>query len=295
MKLIILLGIFIFLTLKTLYKALKGKNNLKFSRRIKTLSRVDSRNKSEEKYLKTIFEILPIKHSTERIAELEKELSWVGSDTSAYKFILKPYIYFGASILFGVLLAYIARSSKIVSYSMISLGVVIGIISFNKNSIELKTKQIEKRNKIILEMPRLIKTIQFSPKNKSLDNILEDYLKHAKSGLKQDLELLLADIRAGIEENIALKRLSNRVNIPEVTELVSVLQLTGINSIDSTVSLQFLGTKFREKTYRIVEKELSNRPEKLSVLNDILLNLLVLLILVPVAIKAFSGITNILK
>ena len=295
MPILIFLAICLIVMLNRFYKVFKGRRSKKFSKNIVKRRQIISENEKNSKYYDILFKLLPVKYSQVQIDELEAELAWVGSSMSPKQYILKPYILFILSILLGLFLAYVSKGIKVISFSMISVGLIIGFVNFKKNAIELKNKQKEKRKRIILEMPRLVKTIQFSPKTKSLDNIIEDYLKQAKSGLKQDLQLLLADIRAGIDENRALKRFSNRINIQEVSELVSVLQLTGLNSADSKVSLQFLGTKFREKTFRIIEKELSRRPEKLSVLNDLLLNMLVLLILVPVAIQAFTGITNIMK
>ncbi len=286
--------VYILLAVSLIIVAIKARK-LVFGSKDNRFRAIDKKHTKKRVVLATFFTKYILRKKMETIQSIEEKLQWVGIEDEVHLFICRPYIAFLGSMVFGAILAWFSRSNTMVGYGMIAIGIIIGFINYKKYTAIIRHKEKEKKMNIVLEMPRFIKTIQYSPSSKSLDHILVDYIPHAKKGLKNDLVLLLANIKSGMSENQALKRFANKINIPEVTELVYILDITGVHSTNAQVSLQFLSTKFRERSHYLIEKELSKRPEKMAMLNDLLLNILALLILVPVAINAFEGINNIIK
>lgn len=236
---------------------------------------------------------LNIKPSEIKLKKLEYDLKRTNSKLTPEMFATKQYIMLISCISIGLLVGIAVKGTT--GYILGVTGIIAGFMMYFESVQELNKKIEEQNKKIILEFPRFIKTIQYSPENKIFTEILKDYIKNSKSGLKYDLTLLLADIETGIEESQAITRFANRIQIPEVKEFASVLQVLNTNKEDSVVSLQFLENKFRKRINDMVEKELKKRPKTLEILNEILLNTLAFILLVPIAIDALSGLLNIIN
>jgi hypothetical protein len=158
----------------------------------------------------------------------------------------------------------------------------------------LKKKIQEKNDRLILEMPRFIRTIRYSPRNKALIHIVRDYIKCAKSGLMFDLIQLETDIEVYGEQE-ALEKFMIRVNIPEVREFVTVVLLSLGNKENVDMNLYFVESKFEEKVSRIMDKELKKRPEILDIINETLLYSLALVFVLPMLIYSWDGVTQMFK
>ncbi len=185
--------------------------------------------------------------------------------------------------------------SKVPGYVMKIISVVASWLLYFEPKMELRKKLDEKEIKIILEMPRFIRTYRYSPHRKGLYRIIEDYLITAKEGLNFDLTVLKADIDL-IGEERALYNFAQRVNISEMREFVTVLitSLKGSRK-EADMNLYFVETKFQERADRIADDEMKKRPEVLDVINELLLQCLGALVIAPMAIQCFVSIVNFMK
>lgn len=305
MLLNIFLGAFIYGFLKNLYKIFRMLPGSKSMQRITGIKRIGNREKDiTERLLEKgewiinnfISNYLTINQDKKK--EIEQKLERVGSKDNYERYIIRTIIYPAAALAGGVLFSNFIgglTGIKTIEYIFKGITLIASFMLIFEPRQKLNEKINKKDEKILLEMPRFIRTYRYSPETKSFSRIVRDYLKTAKEGLYYDLTVLEADIRM-YDEIEALKRLANRVNIKEVREFTTVM----INSIkgskkDSDMNLYFIESRFQDKANYIIEKELNKRPDILDSINAVLLNAVALLILTPMAIHAFTGVKQIMK
>lgn len=235
----------------------------------------------------------------ERKAQIERDLARTGSMDTYERFLLKsfflPLVSFSGFILMALFLEGVSAKMAMTAYILKGMAVLTALILFYEPRSELKRKLQEKEEKVILEMPRFIRTYRYSPHTKGLYRIVEDYLQTAKAGLEYDLQVLKADIDL-VGEDKALQNLSNRVNVPEMREFVTVL-LTSLKGSrkEADMSLYFVESKFLDKADKLAETEMKKRPEVLDTINELLLQGLAVLLIIPMAIYCLIGIQDMMK
>ncbi len=300
------LGIGLYLFMQSLYRVMKLVPNVKSMRH---LTGIRSIGRQEQDLLdkvldigeKRIFRALKdhIHINQERKAQIERDLARTGSKDTYERFLLKsfflPLVSFTGFFMTGIFLEGINTKLAMTAYILKGMAVLTALILFYEPRSELKRKLLEKEAKVILEMPRFIRTYRYSPHTKGLYRIVEDYLQTAKSGLEYDLQVLKADIDMAGEDK-ALQNLSNRVNVPEMREFVTVL-LTSLKGSrkEADMSLYFVESKFLDKADRLAEDEMKKRPEVLDTINELLLQGLAVLLIIPMAIYCMTGIQDMMK
>lgn len=300
------LGISLYLFMQTLYKVFTLVPSVKSMRHLTGIKKIGKR---EEDYIDKIIKFLDLnlKNHLEGLFRLDKDkrreielnLKRVGSSDSYERYMMKmyfiPIISFIALFGFSLFLDVLLPMTSVPAYVMKIISVVSAWLLFFEPKLELRKKLDNKEVKIILEMPRFIRTYRYSPQRKGLYRIIEDYLISAKEGLEFDLTVLKADIDLVGEER-ALYNFAHRVNISEVREFVTVLvtSLKGSRK-DADMNLYFVETKFQERADRIADDEMKKRPEVLDIINELLLQCLGALIIAPMAIQCFVSILNFMK
>lgn len=300
------LGICLYLFMQSLYRLMKLVPNVKSMRHLAGIRSIGRKDQDMlDKILdigeKRIFRAMKdhIHINQERKSQIERDLARTGSTDSYERFLLKsfflPLVAFAGFLLTGIFLEGINSKLALTAYILKGLAVLTGLILLYEPRSELKRKLLEKEEKVILEMPRFIRTYRYSPQTKGLYRIVEDYLQTAKSGLKYDLQVLKADIDM-LGEDKALLSLSSRVNIPEMREFVTVL-LTSLKGSrkEADMSLYFVESKFLDKADKLAEDEMKKRPEVLDTINELLLQGLAVLLIVPMAIYCMVGIQDMMK
>jgi len=210
------------------------------------------------------------------------------------KTIIYPIISLVITFVLGVFIEDITEIA-ILGYVVKSTGLIISFLLFFSPKTTLNKSLSKKDDRVILEMPRFIRTYRYSPNAKSFSQVVDDYLKTAKEGLLYDLTVLKADIELVGEEK-ALQNFSNRVSIPEVREFVTVI-LTSLRGKkeEADMNLYFVENKFQDRIDRMSDEEMKKRPEVLSALNNVLLLSMGVLLIGPMAIHSITGITQIFK
>lgn len=250
-----------------------------------------------QKFVKDV--VLKYFYKNNNREEIELALRRTGSSDTYEMFLAKTIVYpivaVIGSFLLGELLGDKLLGIPAISYLFKGMGALVGFLLLFQPKTELNKSLNSKDEKVILEMPRFIRTYRYSPASKGFDRVVEDYLKTAKEGLKYDLTVLKADIELVGEEK-ALQNFSDRISIPEVREFVTVV-LTALKGgkEESDMNLFFVESKFQDKLDRIIDVEMKKRPEVLDIVNSILLNSLGILIIAPMAIHSISGLGQILR
>lgn len=231
-----------------------------------------------------LFERLASKITKKWNAEEERELV-EKLKRSGIKISYENYLF--QKFLLPVAIFLIAYLGSIAVYSLspafsyilriVFLGLSIAVYFDVDNQIDRKLREL--RTGIMIEMPGFLSTYRYSPSSKSLHQIIRDFKKNT-TYLTYDLNLLEVDIdQYGTEK--ALRLFQQRVNILEVSEVVSILinDLNG-DRRDSIVNVEILENKFLEKYQHYLEDKLRNRPFYLEVLNILAVSSILLLFLV---------------
>lgn len=122
---------------------------------------------------------------------------------------------------------------------------------------------LEKRASIERELPRFVATIaQEIGANRDVLHLLEGYRDSADPVFKNEIEITIADMRSGNQEQ-ALNRLAGRVGSSMMSEVVRGL-LGGLRGDDSVVFFQTLSRDYRNKEIEMLELEAKKRPGKLN-------------------------------
>lgn len=298
----LLLGVTLFLFLKSTYRLFVLVPSAKSMKRVLEISKIGSREKDIIdyiiEYLSRAFEKFSLfagwSLSQEKREELANTLKRAGLNDSVERFYAKKFIYPASALIVGFLISSLFQQVPLTAYIFKGTSVFIAIVLYFYPSSQLKKQIALKNERLILEMPRFIRTIRYSPQNKALLHIILDYLKCAKSGLKFDLTQLAADIQV-CGETKALESFMTRVNIPEIREFVTVVLLSLGNKENVDMNLYFIESKFEEKVSRIIDKELKKRPEILDTINEGLLYSLGLIFIIPMLIYSWEGISQMFK
>lgn len=300
------LGVCLYLFMQSVYRVIRLVPNVKSMRHltgIRSIGRKDQDlldkvlDMGEKRVFKAVKDHIHI--NAERKAQIERDLARTGSPDTYERFLLKsffvPVVVFGGFFLTALFMEALNPKMAMAAYIFKGLAVISALILFYEPRSDLKKKLQEKEEKVILEMPRFIRTYRYSPHTKGLYRIVEDYLQTAKVGLAYDLQVLKADIDM-VGEDKALQNLSNRVNIPEMREFVTVL-LTSLKGSrkEADMSLYFVESKFLDKADKLAEDEMKKRPEVLDTINELLLQGLAVLLIIPMAIYCFKGIQDMMK
>ncbi len=300
------LGVCLYLFLQSIYRVLRLVPDVKSMRYLAGIRSIGRRDRDLlDRVLdigeKQIFRALKdhIHINQERKMQIERDLARTGSQDTYERFLLKsfflPTVAFAGFFMTGIFLEGLNAKLALTAYILKGMAVLTALILFYEPRSELKRKLMEKEEKVILEMPRFIRTYRYSPHTKGLYRIVEDYLQTAKTGLAYDLQVLKADIDMAGEDK-ALQNLSNRVNVPEMREFVTVL-LTSLKGSrkEADMSLYFVESKFLDKADKLAEIEMKKRPEVLDTINELLLQGLAVLLIIPMAIYCFIGIQDMMK
>lgn len=295
----ILLLISIYLLLRGIYQLFRLLPSVKTMRKVVGINNIGKRqstlydfvSKAAEDVARGFLIKYLFKNSLEREnieLALRRTASKLSYESYIAKLVVLPVVSLVGCYLFGAFIETVTNI-EVLGYLVKALGLIIAFLLFFEPKMTLNKELALKDDRVILEMPRFIRTYRYSPSSKSFDTIIEDYLETAKEGLRYDLTVLRADIDL-VGEEAALQNFSNRISIPEVREFVTVI-LTALKGgkAESDMNLFFVENKFQDKIDRINDAEMKKRPEVLDTLNDIILGSLGVLLIAPMAIHSISG------
>lgn len=234
--------------------------------------------------------------SKESMKRLDDELQRAGMEDDALRFKCRQWIGSGVCLLVMVVLPGRLMGDASITWIIQGIGCICCGMAYQLPKDELIKALSDKRDKVVVELPRFVRTIRFSPDHKPLVLIVKDYLKVARSGLSFDLSILLADLEMGMPEGIALKRMAYRIGVYEVRELCMALGiLEGGGRNEAKLVLLLIENKLVEQSKRIMQKEMDKRPSRMEWVNEILMVLLGMLFVVPVLLSVWKSFSHMLR
>lgn len=128
----------------------------------------------------------------------------------------------------------------------------------------------KKREALELELPRFVSTLAQELKHDTnLQRIFRSYQKHAASILKTELDLTLADMMSGNEEQ-ALSRWESRMNSTMLSEVVRGLQAVKRGD-RGEVYFTMLSHDFRQLEIQRLKLEATLRPQKMNIFSTMIM------------------------
>lgn len=244
------------------YKILRGVYRLPDRKSSKVISDVISKGrKSENKFETYILNLSSklgeyIKLSDFRKKRIDSSLKSAQIYIKAETYIARTLIYAGVVFIFAIP-AFLIKPFIGVALS----GISVFIFFYQKNKVDEILKK--KRKRIEYELPQFAKMLSEELKTTNdIVSILEKNKEYLNSDLKNELEILLADMGSGSYEQ-ALIRLETRVSSSQLNEIIS--GLTGVLKGDDQVNyFENLSYRLKHEQLQKLKKVAMKRPSKMT-------------------------------
>lgn len=154
---------------------------------------------------------------------------------------------------------------------------VVLILAINKCWDNIRTAEkiaADKRKSIEQELPRFVATVaQEISATRDVLSLLEGYRESAGPVFKNELEITIADMKSGSQEQ-ALNHLSGRVGSGMLSEVVRGL-LTVLNGSNGEIQFAMLSHDYQKLEIQALRKEAQKRPGKLKKYSYLLLGCII--------------------
>ncbi|MEG1764870.1 MAG: hypothetical protein RR227_06670 [Oscillospiraceae bacterium] len=192
----------------------------------------------------------------DRAVALQKQLSKAGLSDTPKVYIGKKYLI----ILMGTALTSLCAITKFYMGTIMAVLVTAFLLLRLRDVIadKIKAKDLE----VSLEMPRFVRTIcRNLQTDRDLVRVIASYRKVAGAVLGAELDILLAEMRAGNHQN-ALSHFENRIGTPEAFRLCSALRDMSMG-VDQSATLSYLADSMAVRAKENIRRRLSLRPSKM--------------------------------
>ena len=225
----------------------------------------------------------------QRINILNKRLERAGllKNSSVEKWIInKTIVMFGVPILFGILMyALIPEGAKIFVIMLLFMLVINTFFSFYLS----KTIETRKRN-ILKELPYTLDLITVSVEaGLSFDGAMARVINNIKGELCDEFSKALKEIRMGIQRKTALKNMSERCEVKELTMFITSIIQADELGVSLGRILRIESENLREHRKQVAREQAMKAPIKmLFPLIFFIFPSIFVIILGPAAIKVFN-------
>lgn len=197
----------------------------------------------------------------EMMERIEKKLSHTGVSylLTAEQFVAVRIISIFFGFMFGVIL--LAALEKDMPVAIL----ITSILGFLLPDIWLRDTRIRRENAIIRAMPVYLDFITMSVEaGLNLQGALGQAMEKAPAGpLRNEFGIVLRDLRSGLPRSEALRRMSDRIDVKEVTSFVSsMIQAEKMGSSMANV-LRIQAEQRRSERFQRAEKLAMEAPIKL--------------------------------
>ncbi len=204
-----------------------------------------------------------IKIDSYKKSRLEKNLKSSKMNISAETYICKAYIMSGSVLLLGLI------SLKIMPI-IFPIFILMTITVYFKEIKKADEKLADKREKIESELYRFVCTIEQELKNsRDVLSILENFKINTTENFKEELEILIADMRSSSYET-ALTRFESKINSPKLSDVVRGL-IGVLRGDDNSGYFQLLAHDFKQMELQRLKKEAQKIPPKIRMFSFLML------------------------
>lgn len=214
--------------------------------------------------------------------ELEADLKTAQMETT-------PEMYTANAIVKAMLVGIFAVPVYFLVPVMSPLILVLAFILYRMNIKSVSNRIKVKRTKIENDLPRLVSTIEKTlVHNRSILDILQSFSKCACPEMKHELDITIADIHSGNEEE-AIKRLETRVGSPMMNDVCRGFD-TLIHGDSASAYWSSLAMKFSEIQRQKLKLEAEKIPRKVKRLSMCLLCCFMLIYVVVIVSQIMSSV-----
>ncbi|WP_373843206.1 type II secretion system F family protein [Bacteroides heparinolyticus] len=170
-----------------------------------------------------------------------------------------PELYTANALLKALIISALVAATSLFFRIMLVVSVVVFVIIYSKESGAADKQLRKRRSKIEAALPRFVSFVTEALKStRDVIRILESYIPNSEEALKEELKVLVADMRSGSYE-LAILRFDARISSPNVSKLSRGLIGT-VRGDDSVFYFRILDRELREEEIRKLEKEALKRP-----------------------------------
>lgn len=217
-----------------------------------------------------------------RREKLEHDLKRIGDRHTPEEFYAQALLA-SAGIALGGLL-FIPLGIPIVSVGLVLMAVLI----FFQQLQGVREKLNKINDEILKELPKFVRTYSNSyGKDVQITDIMEKYRLIAGEAFRYDLDILIADLKTGNEEE-ALARFADRINLPDLSTFISGVIGTA-QGIDQRTFFFFMEQNMKVLARENLKKEIQKRPAKIKKATVIMAMLLFVIFLYPIVIDLKNG------
>lgn len=166
--------------------------------------------------------------------------------------------------------------------------IFIGVAMFFKESGKADEALKEKRDKIEMELPRFVATVEQELRaSRDVLSILENYKKNACPDFAHELDMTCADMRSSSYE-AALTRFEARLNSPQLSDVVRGL-IGVLRGDDGGMYFRMLAHDFKQLELRKLKALAEKIPPKIKVFSFIMLMCFIMTFLVIICMEVIGS------
>lgn len=166
--------------------------------------------------------------------------------------------------------------------------VFIGVAMYFKESGKADEALKEKRDKIEMELPRFVATVEQELRaSRDVLSILENYKKNACPDFAHELDMTCADMRSSSYE-AALTRFEARLNSPQLSDVVRGL-IGVLRGDDGGMYFRMLAHDFKQLELRKLKAMAEKIPPKIKVFSFIMLMCFIMTFLVIICMEVIGS------
>lgn len=200
-----------------------------------------------------------------------------------------PELYTANAVLKALIISALVAITSLFFQIMLVVSVIAFVIIYSKE-IGAADKQLRQRRiKIESALPRFVSFVTEALKStRDVIRILESYIPNAEEALKEELKVLVADMRSGNYE-LAILRFDARISSSNVSKLSRGL-IGVVRGDDSVFYFRILERELREEEIRKLEKEALKRPPAIRRWSFVLLTVMVSVYMFVLIVQMISSV-----
>ena len=211
-------------------------------------------------------------------AKMDRDLDRVGYKETPEEFYASAIVKGIYFILLGIIL--ILLNMTIFGVGMMVISIFIYLSSIDKLNDKLK----ERNEQIMKELPTFIRTYNNTLKqSKDFLKFAINYREIAKPNFHYDLDVLITDLKT-MDEESALNRFANRINISHLTQFTNAV-IANSKGSDQSVYFQQLNHDMNMLAIENVKREIDKRPDKVKPMTMLVACSIFGLILYPIIMQ----------
>ena len=228
--------------------------------------------------------------ATEERVGLKLVASGLARTFSPTEFLAAKVVLAGGGVILGGAIGTLAGSS----FKAALLAAVLGLLGFFVLDIVVTMRMRSRREEMRRDLPDALDVLAVSVEaGLGFDGALAKLGEHKSGPLVEQFELVLSELGIGESRSYALRRMSDRVDLPELTSVVSALIQSEQLGTPLGRILRTQATESRHRRRIAAEEQAMKAPVKMVVPTGLFIfPAMLIVIIAPAMIKIFAAFTG---